>query len=395
MAESEQAAVGSTQTVVTERMATGGEAVGRLADGRVVFVSGAFAGETVQVEISRAKKRFCHGEVMSVVVASPSRIDPDCQHHVAGECGGCDWKSLDRPAQRLARVDIAAEQLERLGGVPSARVAHSDLPSGPRTTIRAAVTDGRAGFRSRRSSNSFVAQSCERAHDLVEDLLVNGDFGDSTEVTLRVGAQTGERMAIVNNVSRAVTLPSDVRIVAAVNPTGHVTEIVAGKQWRISAASFFQTSQRGAEALVAEVTSMITDTTGPVVDFYAGVGLLGGAAAPDRLVASVESNPSSSADAGHNLDDEVSVDNVRVERWRGPGASVVIADPARRGLGVAGADAVARTSATSLILVSCDPASLGRDAGLLTDAGWTHDRSVVVDMFADTSRLEVVSRFDR
>ncbi len=303
--------------------------------------------------------------------------------------------SFDRSAQQAARIEIATDQMARLGGVSTPLVTHSAHAAGPRTIVRCAVTDGRAGFRSRRSNSAFVATACSAAHPLLEQLIVEGDFGDATEVTLRVAAATGERMAIVDNVSRAVKVPDDVRIVAAADPTGHITETVAGRQWRISANSFFQTSHVGAEALVAEVTEMAGETTGPVVDFYAGVGLLGGAAAPDRLIASVESNPSSSADAAYNLEPDVSVDTVRVERWRGQSASLVIADPARRGLAADGVDAVRRTQATSLILASCDPASLGRDTGLLRGDGWAHVRSVVVDMFADTSRLEVVSLFSR
>jgi 23S rRNA (uracil1939-C5)-methyltransferase len=71
----------------------------------------------------------------------------------------------------------------------------------------------------------------------------------------------------------------------------------------------------------------------------------------------------------------------------------VIADPARSGLGAPGVAAVARASAPVLVLVSCDPASLGRDAMLLGRAGYAHRRSEVVDTFPQTTHIEVVSRF--
>ena len=85
----------------------------------------------------------------------------------------------------------------------------------------------------------------------------------------------------------------------------------------------------------------------------------------------------------------------RVERWSPTTFSTVIADPARRGLGKDGVTLVEGTSATHVVLVSCDPASLGRDAGLLAAQGWVHQRAEVIDMFPDTSRLEVVSTFTR
>ena len=72
---------------------------------------------------------------------------------------------------------------------------------------------------------------------------------------------------------------------------------------------------------------------------------------------------------------------------------MVVADPARSGLGREGADAVVGTGAGLCVLVSCDPASLGRDAGLLRERGYQHVGSSVVDLFGHSSHIEVVSGF--
>ena len=214
---------------------------------------------------------------------------------------------------------------------------------------------------------------------------------------LRMGAGTGERMALVDGDPADVDLPSDVRV-ARIDEGGdvHVHAEVAGRDWRISGASFFQTSDAGAEALVDAVTSALHGSEGRVVDLYAGVGLLGGAVAADRLTTAVESGPSAVRDARHNLGSDVHVDASRVERWK-PDLTygTVIADPARAGLDRRGVAVVGQCEADHLALVSCDPASLGRDTALLIDQGWIHDGSVVIDMFPDTSRIEVVTRFAR
>ncbi len=73
----------------------------------------------------------------------------------------------------------------------------------------------------------------------------------------------------------------------------------------------------------------------------------------------------------------------------------MIADPARSGLGVPGVTALERTGAGVLVLVSCDPASLGRDAKLLGRAGYRLEWSEVVDTFPQTTHVEAVSRFTR
>jgi 23S rRNA (uracil1939-C5)-methyltransferase len=84
-----------------------------------------------------------------------------------------------------------------------------------------------------------------------------------------------------------------------------------------------------------------------------------------------------------------------VEEWRPEPASLVVADPSRAGLGRAGVAAVVGSGGERLVLVSCDAASLGRDARLLAAAGFQPVESVVVDQFPMTSHVEVVSRFDR
>jgi 23S rRNA (uracil1939-C5)-methyltransferase len=255
---------------------------------------------------------------------------------------------------------------------------------------------GKAGYRSRRSDASFVASECAAADPGLESLIVDGDFGYATEVTLRIGAVTDERMVITNGDPAGVVVPDDVQVVAADVPgPAAIHHQIAGRRFRVSAPSFFQTSTAGAEALVAAVRRGVADSEGDLVDLYAGVGLLGAAAAPGRLQCAVESSPSSVADARHNLGSGVQVVRSRVERWSPTPFSTVIADPARRGLAKDGVAVIDGTGATRLVLVSCDPASLGRDAGLLAATGWQYQDAEVIDMFPDTSRIEVVSTFVR
>jgi 23S rRNA (uracil1939-C5)-methyltransferase len=385
-----------TVEVNAERMATGGEAVARLADGRVIFVRGALAGEIVRVEITEEKKRFARGIVVDVVEPSPFRIEPSCSHAVSGDCGGCDWMHVRAQTQLDYKSDIVVEQLQRLGGVESPNVSTAETYRGRRTTVRCSVTNGRGGYRGRRSDQAFVAHECGAAHPLLEQLIVEGRFGNATEVTLRVGAATGERMVLTNGDVRSVSVPDGVQVTSTDNP-GDVAihEEVAGRLWRISAQSFFQTSHEGAEALVSAVGRSLHGNTGAIVDLYSGVGLLGGAAAADRLACAVESNPSSLNDARHNLGSGVHIEASRVEQWSPTEFATVIADPARRGLAKAGTSIIDQTGASHLVLVSCDPASLGRDTALLSEQGWRHDQAEVIDMFPDTSRIEVVSTFRR
>ena len=135
---------------------------------------------------------------------------------------------------------------------------------------------------------------------------------------------------------------------------------------------------------------------GEVVDLYAGVGLFAGTVGADGPVVAVESSPTAVADAAVNLAGlDAEVVRCRVERWRPRRADLVIADPARRGLGRPGVGTIAATRAATVVLVSCDAASFARDAALLVEAGYGLDRVVVLDLFPQTSHTKTVGRFVR
>ncbi|MEZ5260889.1 MAG: TRAM domain-containing protein [Acidimicrobiales bacterium] len=402
-------------------LATGGEGVGRLADGRVCFVAGTLPGELVTVAIRQAKARWVRASLGEVLEASPERVEPPCRWQRAG-CGGCDLMHAPLATQRSWRVRLVAESLQRLG-----RLADPVVEAGPplpgeavRTTVRLAVLDGRPALRRRASHELQAIDRCLVLHPALDELLATARFGAGVhEVTLRVGAATGERLAVLHpSAGRgAAVLPSDVLVVGADELRAHTGrggpgaasdqpvavyhEVVAGRRWRISAGSFFQSSAAGAEALVAEVRAAVRDTAGPaparVLDAYCGVGLLSAAVSGSGVeLVAVESNASSVADAAVNLADvEARIVQSRVERWRPEPVDLVVADPARRGLAAAGAATLAGTGAGAIVLVSCDMASLGRDAAELDRLGYRHRRSVVLDLFPHTSHAEVVTRFER
>ena len=172
-------------------------------------------------------------------------------------------------------------------------------------------------------------------------------------------------------------LPSDV----LVGPKARFHEVVAGHRFRVSARSFFQTRLDGAEALVAAVRDAVAGADGDVV--------------VDAEVVAIERTAAAYHDARRNLADrKATFVHADVARWRARPADVVIADPARAGLGRAGVNALGRALAPRFVLVSCDPVSLARDAKLLDELGYHHERSVVIDLFPQTPHAEVVTRFD-
>ena len=394
-----------TVELTAERIAAGGDAVARESSGRVVFLPGALPGERVRARITEEKRDYARAELIEVLTAAPGRVDPPCPFVAAG-CGGCRWQHVDPATQSQLKVAIVGEALIRTGGLaePDVVMGHELPTTGFRTTIRVATVastanagrPGPLGFRRHHAHDVVAVDHCLVAHPRLSELMVV-PFPGAQEVTLRCGAATGERLAVVTpgRVRRPAALPAD----TGFGPDAVLHEVVHGVRLRISGPSFFQTRLDGAEALVDAVRAAVDHAdrlAGIVVDAYGGVGLFAAVAFPEDDVVVLEGSTSSCADARHNLTGRTAtVVEGPVERWRAQPAAVVVADPARTGLGRGGVTSLVAARAPVFVLVSCDPVALARDARLLGEHGYHHVRSTVVDLFPHTPHVEVVTVFRR
>lgn len=389
-----------------DRMVPGGLGLAHESDGRVVLIDGALPGDTVKVEATESKARLLRARVTEVVLPSPERIVEKCPEVALG-CGGCDLQHASLSTQQSLKVAMVSDALRRIGrlvGIPI-RVGRQLPGWGYRTTLRCGVgdgPDGRLGFRRHHSNQIHVVDTCLVAHPLVAEIVENGRFPSADEVTIRVGANTGERLVVVSPSAADAVVPEGVTLVSsdvlANGGEASYHEIVAGRRFRISANSFFQTRVDGAEALVDAVGRALAPILvggGRLVDLYGGVGLFTGAlGARDGVL--VERSRSSAADARVNLEDlGTEVIGLAVERWRPSLFDAVVVDPARSGLGKEAASAVVATGAERVALVSCDPASLARDVGLLVAGGYRAMGVEIIDMFPQTHHIEAVTVLSR
>ena len=398
--------------LIPTAMVAGGAALAREEGGRVVFVEGALPGESVAVRLSESRADFARGVAVEVLEASPDRVLPSCPAVVRG-CGGCSWQHIALEAQVRFKAGIVGDALRRIGHLrgPPEPVVVPTPGLVRRTTARLSVSaDGRPGYHPRHTRHGAIeTDSCLAAHPRLEALIVGGRFPGADEALLRVGVASGQRAARLRPVKAGerAQLPPDVVIAGESEPVS-VTEVVAERQFQISLDSFFQPGPEAAEALVVAVSEALEAPAGPrpgsrqLVDAYAGVGLFGSVLGA-RLgipVTAIESDRSAVSDARVNLADvDARIVETDVGRWRlrrgDPPVGAVIADPPRPGLGRPGVAALVATRTPRLVLVSCDPASLGRDTALLRDAGYTLASVALVDAFPHTFHVETVSRFDR
>jgi 23S rRNA (uracil1939-C5)-methyltransferase len=384
----------SSIVVRAEKMAAGGDAIARVADGRVAFVRGALPDELVAIDVVQSKKDFVRAEVLDVIEPSIHRVQPPCPAHAAG-CGGCTWQHVNFDAQLGLKAAVVTEALRRTGKLidPVVQLGSSVPAWAYRTTLRLATGTDRLGLRGRDSHDVIELDGCPVSHPLLQEMLACVRVRGQGEVSLRVGSATGQRSAwVVEGDVDLLGLPADV----AVGPTSAVHEVIAGRELRISAASFFQSGPAAAELLVAAVSDACGDLAhaSKVIDAYGGVGLFASAVGRAAMTL-VEGSAVACADAVFNLSDRgAHVVCSQVEQWKPRRADLVIADPSRSGLGRQAVSVLCSTRASRIVLVSCDPVSLARDAGLLREAGYDHIRSVVYDLFPQTHHVEVVTTFD-
>jgi len=414
--------VGQEVEVTLSTWAYGGEALGRLPDGRAVFVPYAVPGEVVRVRLTEVKPRYARGQVVSILEASPDRVAPRCPHF--GRCGGCHYQHITYPAQLTAKTGIVRDQLERIGGlhdVPLRPMVPSPRPWGYRNHVQFHLdAQGRLGFQAWRSHEVVPIEVCHLPVEPINAVWPNLHIAPEAGVTrvhLRAGAE-GELLLLLRGTAptpppfevdfplSAVYLPegADEGLVVLSGHSYQVME-VKGRLFRVSAPSFFQVNLPVAALMVdhlLEHLPLSPETT--LLEVYAGVGLFSAFLAPKvgRLLA-VESAPSACADFEVNLDefDHVELYEAPAEvalpylLERDEYAQVVLVDPPRSGLPGEVLDAIVAMQPEVIAYVSCDPATMARDARRLTRQGYRLRQITPFDMFPQTYHIETIGFWER
>jgi 23S rRNA (uracil1939-C5)-methyltransferase len=190
-------------------------------------------------------------------------------------------------------------------------------------------------------------------------------------------------------------VPGDLRDIFGDNQLIYQT---GGRNYPVSAGSFFQTNRHLADTLVRLVTGNRSGDR--ALDLYAGAGLFTLPLAESfREVEAVEAAPFSFGDLKHNIPAngkahrEMTADFLA--RYSGVGADLVVVDPPRAGLGEAVTTRLAALQPKRLTYVSCDPATLARDLRALLAAGFRPESMDLIDLFPQTFHIESVTQLVR
>ena len=424
---------GQEVELAIEKPAAGGRMIARHL-GQIVLVRGAIPGERVRAWIERAEKRLAYAVTREVVEASPDRRE-------GGQdplCGGALYAHIRYGRQLAIKSDVLRDAFARLGRYPiEAAVDVAASPEeGYRMRARFHVHAGRAGFyregthqlcdagptrqlgEAAVASVTALAASLERdAPGAVGSIAISENVAASERaahlelgIGARVDAAMLERHAADAGL-RGISArdPSTAEPVIGGTPvvTDPLSALTAGGDpdavLQRRAESFFQGNRHLLRALVGAVTQAIPEA-GAVVDLYAGVGLFSVALASMGRsdITAVEGDRSSGADLRENarplaprIDTRVQrVEDYLASRPRRAPATIVI-DPPRTGLSKEAAEGILRHAPARVVYVSCDPATLARDARKLLDAGYALDALRAFDLFPNTPHVEALAVFAR
>lgn len=399
-------------------MAHGGDALGRH-EGKVIFVPYAMPGEEALVEIVEDKGSYARGRLVEILSPSPHRVDPPCPHFGPGKCGGCQWQHIAYQSQLELKAAVVGDQLARLGRLPNVPVKPiipSLSPWHYRNHVQFTVSDdGRLGFVATDGRRVETVEICYLLHPLLEELLaaLELELPELARLSLRAGANTGDQMMIFEtHDDLPPALESDLPVSCVlllsdgtpVNLIGnnYLTEAVAGREFHISASSFFQVNTAAAEELVRVVGEYLAPTGDEtLLDAYCGVGTFALSLA-DKVgqVIGIEEAAGAAADARLNASEMANVEFIEgsveavLPKLDRP-IDLVVLDPPRQGCKPEALTALIELAPRRIVYVSCDPATLARDARKLAGGGYRLLEVQPVDMFPQTYHIESVALWER
>ena len=400
-----------TVTLKIEKNAYGGDGLGRMGSGRVAFVPGAFAGETVRAEILEEKKRYVKMRLVEVESPSPDRL-PSADPAVPG--------MVYAPVSYPAELRIKQDQLENfLWKVDQSVLPLEVIPSPQRLNYRNKVV-----YHTEKMGGKWVlgyrSEPDHRVVDVTDDPLacpaINAALPairSSVFSLLTQGARAVRQSAkAADNVTIRWTASDGVKWWLGEPPHDlELHEQTDGRRFRVSADGFYQVNPPVGDSLVKAVRAAYEERVADapnILDLYCGVGVFGLCCAANReagrevpRLTGIESGRLAVSSAKRNAESMGIRANFFCERVGGSIGRIkigprhtVIVDPPRSGLEPNVAPWLANRPAPRIVYASCDPATLVRDLAALMR---TYRISYVklLDMFSRTARFETLVVLDR
>jgi 23S rRNA (uracil1939-C5)-methyltransferase len=417
-------------------------------EGKVVFVEGALVGEEVAIEVTREKSSYSLARTETIERPSPARVEPPCPYF--GTCGGCSLQHLEPAAQVAMKQRVLEDALWHIGRVRAGELLAPihGLSWGYRHRARFSVRDVARkgtvliGFHERKSSFVADMKSClvvptrisallPELRALVEDLSIRDRV---PQIELAIGEDAQEGVPVDALVLRVLTPPNDADVRAlsgfesrhrvrlylqsggpetVQSLSAHERELSYslpdfGVTLAFGPTDFTQVNAALNRVLVRRAIALLAPAPGErIADFFCGVGNFTlpiarrgaqviGIEGSGSLVARARTNAQRNDLAARARFEIANLFDTKRESIAALGPlDKALVDPPREGA-IALVKALPEDGLRRLVYVSCNPATLARDAAVLVhQRGFEFAAAGVANMFPHTTHVESIALFTR
>ncbi len=425
-----------------EKLNLGAQGIGYI-DGKVCFVDFVIPGEEIKAEIITEKRDYNIAKCITIKEPSQYRIEPRCPVFML--CGGCQFQHIDYQYQVKLKKEILIDTLRHIGRIECSNIeVIADQPWYYRNRAQLPVQDKdglRIGYFKKNTHEVVNHDICyinqngiNQALTIIRKRIAESGIkiynelshsGNLRHIILRRGTNTGQLYLIFVTKEKNITaklyedlvneIPGLVGISQNINNqktnrilgnknillggTDFYEEFIDNKLFQISPISFFQVNIKIFEKIIQKIKSEITGAT--IIDLYAGVGAIGICLAQVcKKVIAIEENLYAVKDGIKNAQinriKNIEFIQARVEQKIDilKIGETVIMDPPRKGVAKSVIESLSKMKIKKIIYLSCNPATLARDANLLINNGYTIKNVYLFDMFPQTYHIETLIVFE-
>ncbi|MBQ6815829.1 MAG: 23S rRNA (uracil(1939)-C(5))-methyltransferase RlmD [Clostridia bacterium] len=419
--------------------------------GIAVFVPNTAEGDVALIKILKVKKTYCYGKLLELKTPSPSRTEPDCATFL--QCGGCAYRHITYTKECQIKSQKVYDCIKRIGGIdlPPEPIISANNILGYRNKAQLPFAQNHnTGFYALHSHRIVETENCLLSPQVFNEIAATtsrwakkynisvyneaANTGLLRHLYLRIAKATNEIMVVLvingSDIPFKEELLCELKKFTALKSIGlninkmqtnvilgntcktlygqdYITDILCGVKIRISALSFYQVNRDMTELLYKKAAEYAEPKNKNILDLYCGAGTIGlSMADAAKSVTGVEIIPEAINDAKINAqengltnttficaDATVAANDLNNQNYK---ADVVILDPPRKGC----EEQLIKTVATGfapkkVVYISCDPATLARDAKLFDSLGYKLVKYTPVDLFPRTHHIETVALFKK
>jgi 23S rRNA (uracil1939-C5)-methyltransferase len=438
-------------------------------EGFVIFVEGSVPGDVADVFVYHNKKNYAEARIVNLVKPSAHRITPVCEHF--GICGGCKWQQMDYTQQLFYKQKQVSDVIRRIGKIESPEVLpiigsaktefyrnrldftfsnkrwltkeeksegipaeenvvgfhvpgrfdkvldirkcflQDDLTNQIRNEIKRFAIENNFSFNDLREQQGFLRNLIIRSTSTGEWMVILVFRSDEKELREKLLNHVAEKfptlislLYIINPKKNDTIFDLDVHVYKG---RDHITEVMEGLKFKISAKSFYQTNSEQAYQLYKIARSFASLTGNELVyDLYTGTGTIASFVSKNaKHVIGIDYIEDAIRDAKWNAENN-NISNVSffagdikdtlndqfIAEHGIP--DVIITDPPRSGMHEDVVKKILEIAPQRIVYVSCNPSTQARDMQILSEK-YNVVKLQPVDMFPHTTHVENVALLEK